>query len=211
MSEASSHTKPKTILFDIATLYVDWKETICNENNFGLQNFGNTCYLNSIVQTLFSLPVFVRWIQSEAHDTCHNECTICLLKKLLCSGNVNILKCLYFVVLKLFNKRLHLYRQEALIIMLDLIKSDFLCRIECANRLDEFSVRTNPVDTIFGGYIKTKVVCFSCEKESTSYNGFNQLALDIESDLVKSTNDALKHYFDFEILDDYQCTHIERP
>nr|CAD7461954.1 unnamed protein product [Timema tahoe] len=71
--------------------------------------------------------------------------------------------------------------------------------------LDSFSKETTPLNQIFGGYIRTEVVCLQCHAVSTTFQHFQDLLLDIRR--ASTLDDALAGYFCRERLDDdaYRC------
>jgi ubiquitin carboxyl-terminal hydrolase 5/13 len=81
----------------------------------GLENIGNSCYLNSIMQSLFAIPEFQKryFTLGQNHlATCKNkasECFMCQLSKFghgLCSGQFSIQK-----KEQLFNSEVQLYQE----------------------------------------------------------------------------------------------------
>ena len=73
-------------------------------------------------------------------------------------------------------------------------------------KLDTRSKETNPLGQIFGGYIRTEVVCLKCKHTSTTFQHFQDIPLDIQHS--SSLDDALSQYFRRERLEGenaYRC------
>lgn len=56
---------PKKILYPISAIRLGWESGW--QVGSGMQNVGNTCYLNSTLQALFHVPAFANWLVSETH------------------------------------------------------------------------------------------------------------------------------------------------
>lgn len=60
--------EPAVVLYSPKKVHLGWKGTF--PVGAGMQNIGNTCYLNSTLQALFHVPALVNWLLSDPH---HNS------------------------------------------------------------------------------------------------------------------------------------------
>ncbi|KAJ6649677.1 Ubiquitin carboxyl-terminal hydrolase 36 [Pseudolycoriella hygida] len=205
--------EPETGLYDKKKL--GWGNSCYGDTCFGLKNLGNTCYMNSIFQALFSLPVFARWLESEVHTHCadtddEGSCIICGINSLITSnGDETILRGINLFLLTIAYPLIIKNRQEDahefLLILFAIIRETFdsQCEIQIPEN-DELSLRTNPIDEIFGGYVQSTIKCSVCHTESMTIQSFNGLELVIDNENINSVNDAIKEYFR-NIVIGYRC------
>uniref|UniRef100_A0A8C9MUM5 Ubiquitin carboxyl-terminal hydrolase n=1 Tax=Serinus canaria TaxID=9135 RepID=A0A8C9MUM5_SERCA len=171
---------PKRILFPPEKICMVWQQR--QRAGAGLFNVGNTCFLNSVLQCLTYTPPLANYLLSREHSrACHQQgfCMMCIMEahvnKALHSPVGAILP---LAVLKVFRRKSG--QEDA---------HDFLCCtvnamqracLSASNDLDLSSQSTTIVYQIFGGFLRSRVTCFSCEAISDSYEAFLDVPLDIK-------------------------------
>lgn len=65
--------RPKRTFYPVENVQLGWQGAWSAGS--GMQNVGNTCYLNSTLQALFHVPAFANWLVSEAPhaDKCNQH------------------------------------------------------------------------------------------------------------------------------------------
>lgn len=221
-SSGSSDTKPddsvpraKITLFHIEKVQVGWQGAW--SAGTGIQNVGNTCYLNSTLQALFHVPAFANWLVSEGPhaDKCNQKdgCVICGMRETLLatqkSANLSIKPWMIYSKLRLICKHLTPGRQEDahefLRYLVEAMEKCYLTRFAHADKLDQYSKETTPLNQILGGYLRSTVRCLACHHLSTTYSHFQDLLLDIRKH--STLEEALDSFFSRERLEDlgYKC------
>jgi ubiquitin C-terminal hydrolase len=174
-------------------------------HNVGLENFGNTCYLNTIIQTLFHLDTFKNVINKD-----HILELFCQKKSIQDLDNSNImnLKNLFTILAEkkmkkvepiafrsglqlnndLFNNDDQQDVQEAFIMILEIIHNEISQKIEMpscdssdlneAIRIHWFN-NYSPVYNLFHGMYYTSRRCTNCAHKKTNYEPNCFLGLDI--------------------------------
>ncbi|XP_017885746.1 ubiquitin carboxyl-terminal hydrolase 36 [Ceratina calcarata] len=214
--------EPAVTLFLAKKVSLGWKGTF--PVGAGMFNVGNTCYLNSTLQALFHVPALVNWLLSDSHHNskCEQndgagECLTCAMAKTLQFSHQKsgcAIKPFYiYNKLKLICRTMVPGQQEDahefLRYLLDGMKKAYLTRHK-ANKLDNYSKETTPINQIFGGYVRTEVKCLQCRHVSTTFQHFQDLLVDIRK--ATTLDEALATYFSREQLEnnDYKCEACKR-
>ncbi|KAF6020803.1 USP42 [Bugula neritina] len=202
----------KVSLFNEAKLKMKWPEK--RVVGAGLINLGNTCFVNSVLQCLsYTVPLSCHLLSGSHKSSCKEVgfCMLCLLqdhvtrsafhqgdafKPLKVLQNLrNIAKCLTWG------------RQEDahefLRYVVDSMQKSCLSGL---NGLDKYSKETTLVHRIFGGYLRSQVMCMQCRHASNTFDPF----LDISVEVKESSNleNALSKFVTPETLDvenAYKC------
>ncbi|KAM7091943.1 LOW QUALITY PROTEIN: ubiquitin carboxyl-terminal hydrolase 42 [Ciconia maguari] len=196
---------PQRILFPPEKICMDWQQT--QSVGVGLQNLGNTCFLNSTLQCLTYTPPLANYMLSLEHtQSCHEEgfCMMCTMEthinQVLCCSNNAIKPTSVINGLKRIGKHFHFGSQED--------AHEFLCftvdalQKACLNgnsELDRSSQATTLIYQIFGGYLRSRVKCLNCKAVSDTYEPFLDITLDIKA--VTSVTRALEQFVKPEQLD----------
>ncbi|KAK3128555.1 hypothetical protein QOZ80_6BG0463390 [Eleusine coracana subsp. coracana] len=182
----------------------------------GLQNLGNTCYLNSVLQCLTYTEPFAAYLQSGKHkSSCRTAgfCALCALqnhvKTALQSTGKIVTPSQIVKNLRCISRSFRNYRQEdAHELMVNLLESMHKCCLPSGVPSESQSAYDKSlVHKIFGGRLRSQVRCTRCSHCSNKFDPF----LDLSLDIAKATTlvRALQNFTEEELLDggekQYQC------
>ncbi|KAM6111101.1 ubiquitin carboxyl-terminal hydrolase 36 [Pterocles gutturalis] len=176
---------PQKVLFPAERLSMTWERIY--RVGAGLQNLGNTCFLNSTVQCLTYTPPLANYLLSKEHGrTCHQGgfCMMCVMQNHMIqafANSGNAIKPLSFIRdLKKIAQHIRFGSQEDahefLRYTIDAMQK--ACLNGCT-KLDRQTQATTLVHQIFGGYLRSRVKCSVCKNVSDTYDPYLDLALEI--------------------------------
>lgn len=165
----------------------------------GMKNVGNTCFFNSAMQCLVSIPPFISHYKEGKFDS-SQPVSLAFQEFLNEYEGCEVMSPVKF--LRIIKEKIKLFNgkqqdsHEFVIQFLEVLHDEITPRCSTFNTKDDFlaQAKENIITDLFYSYNKQTVICSKCNYKSETPVIMNMLPIDIET----STDSSLKRVFDEE-------------
>ena len=192
----------------------------------GLSNLGNTCFMNATLQCLTHTAPLANLCLERAHSLrCKTKgfCLYCEFEDHLRTAHdqerpqrsltPRVLVSHLRTLARHFRPGQQQDAHEYLLCVIDALQTAAVRVASSARggRLSERIAATSEVQQLFGGQLRSKLVCHTCGQPSLSFEPFNHLSLEL--DRAPDVEEALRRFSRLEKLvgdNQYRCEACER-
>ncbi|XP_072618797.1 ubiquitin carboxyl-terminal hydrolase 17-like protein 6 [Vulpes vulpes] len=188
---------------------LSWKSL--SQVGAGLQNMGNTCYVNATLQCLTYTEPLASYMLSQQHGTtCRKQtsCMLCTLQahltRVLCRPG-RVLRPLP-LLLAAFHRGKQEDAHEYLMFILDAMQQ--ACLPEDKPSDPERPQDSTLIQQLFGGYWKSQIQCLHCQGISSTLEPYLDISLDIGA--AQSVSQALEQLVKPQLLEGENAYHCSK-
>ncbi|XP_038444929.1 ubiquitin carboxyl-terminal hydrolase 17-like protein 6 [Canis lupus familiaris] len=188
---------------------LSWKSL--SQVGAGLQNMGNTCYVNATLQCLTYTEPLASYMLSQQHGTtCRRQtsCMLCTLQahltRVLCHPG-RVLRPLP-LLLAAFHRHKQEDAHEYLMFILDAMQQACLPEDKLSD--PECPQDSTLIQQLFGGYWRSQIQCLHCQGISSTLEPYLDISLDIGD--AHSVSQALEQLIKPELLEGENAYHCSK-